>query len=155
MSVLQTNVAAPEADREISHVADRIASADSAREVPEERWFAPVISRQALKELMKRSDTLGWRNFGCWLCLLLISGAGAAVAWGTWWAVPAFFVYGTIYCSSDARWHELAHGTPFKSPRLNQIFYQFCSFLTIREATVWKWSHARHHTHTIMLGRDP
>ncbi|QCP54082.1 fatty acid desaturase [Trinickia violacea] len=121
----------------------------------EEVWFRPLIPRQTLKQLMKRSDAESLKNFGLWLALLAASGAVAAYSWGTWWALPAFFVYGTIYCSSDARWHELGHGTPFKTSWLNQAFYQLCSFMTIREATLWKWSHARHHTHTIISGRDP
>ncbi|HEV3425121.1 MAG TPA: fatty acid desaturase [Paraburkholderia sp.] len=121
----------------------------------EDTWFRPDIPRQTLKQLMKRSDAEGLKNFGLWLALLVAAGAAAFCSWGTWWAVPAFFVYGTIYCSSDARWHELAHGTPFRTPWLNQVFYQLCSFMTIREATLWRWSHARHHTHTIMVARDP
>src|SRR6476660_6770518 len=98
-----------------------------------EQWYQPRIPRAVLKELMKRSDAEGWRNFGLWLALLAASGAVAAFAWGTWWAVPAFFVYGTIYSSSDARWHELAHGTPFKTRRINDAFYHLSSFMTIRE----------------------
>jgi fatty acid desaturase len=95
------------------------------------------------------------RNFGLWLVLLIVSGVVAGFSWGSWWAVPAFFVYGTIYSSSDARWHELAHGTPFKTRWLNDAFYHLSSFMTIREAYWWRWSHARHHTHTYFTGRDP
>jgi fatty acid desaturase len=108
-----------------------------------------------LKELMKRSDAEGWKNFAPWFALLLMSGAIAALSWGTWWAVPAFLVYGTLYSSSDARWHELAHGTPFKTRWINDAFYHLCSFMTIREAYWWRWSHARHHTHTYFQERDP
>jgi fatty acid desaturase len=120
-----------------------------------QQWYQPAIPRVVLKELMKRSDAEGWRNFGLWLVLLIASGAVAAMTWGTWWAVPAFFVYGTIYSSSDARWHELAHGTPFKSRRANDFFYHLSSFMTIREGYWWRWSHARHHTHTYFQSRDP
>jgi fatty acid desaturase len=120
-----------------------------------QQWYQPAIPRAVLKELMKRSDAEGWRNFGLWLVLLIASGAVAAMTWGTWWAVPAFFVYGTIYSSSDARWHELAHGTPFKSRRANDFFYHLSSFMTIREGYWWRWSHARHHTHTYFQSRDP
>ena len=120
-----------------------------------ERWFQPEIPRAELKALMKRSDEKGLANFGLWIALLLVSGYAAWQSWGTVWALPAFFVFGTIYCSSDARWHELAHGTPFKTPWLNDVFYQLSAFMTLREAVLWKWSHARHHTHTILVGRDP
>jgi fatty acid desaturase len=120
-----------------------------------QQWYQPVIARAVLKELMKRSDAKGWRNFGLWFVLLIASGVVAAMTWGTWWTVPAFFVYGTIYSSSDARWHELAHGTPFKSRWANDIFYHLSSFMTIREGYWWRWSHARHHTHTYFQSRDP
>ena len=120
-----------------------------------EAWYQPRIPRPVLKELMKRSDAKGLKDFGLWIALLIASGVAAAYAWGTWWAVPAFFVYGTIYSSSDARWHELAHGTPFKTRWLNDAFYHLSSFMTIREAYWWRWSHARHHTHTYFQQRDP
>src|ERR1700675_5140517 len=89
-----------------------------------QQWYQPRIPRAVLKELMKRSDAAGLRNFVPWLLLLVASSVVAALSWGTWWAVPAFFVYGTIYSSSDARWHELAHGTPLKTRWLNDAFYQ-------------------------------
>jgi len=120
-----------------------------------EPWYQPRIPRTVLKELMKRDDAAGLRNFIPWLVLLVASGTLAAFAWGTWWAVPAFFVYGTIYSSSDARWHELSHGTPFRTRWINDSLYHLSSFMTIREGYWWRWSHARHHTHTYFQTRDP
>lgn len=120
-----------------------------------QQWYQPRIPRAVLKELMKRDDAAGLRNFIPWLVLLVASGAVAAFAWGTWWAVPAFFVYGTIYSSSDARWHELSHGTPFRTRWINDALYHLSSFMTIREGYWWRWSHARHHTHTYFQTRDP
>ena len=133
----------------------RAAERPAAPSAAEPTWFRPALSRQVLKQLTTRSDRKSLVNFTTWLVLLVATGAVAWASWGTWWAIPAFFVYGTIYCSSDARWHELAHGTPFRTTWLNDAFYQLCSFLTIREATLWRWSHARHHTHTILAGKDP
>ncbi len=121
----------------------------------EGRWWSPVIPRATRKQLMRRSDGPAWWNFAPWLLLLGASGLIAGLTWGSWWAVPAFFVYGTIYSSSDARWHECGHGTPFRTRWLNKFFYHLCSFMTLREAYLWRWSHSRHHTHTIMVGRDP
>ncbi|MBX6322003.1 MAG: fatty acid desaturase, partial [Rhodospirillaceae bacterium] len=37
----------------------------------------------------------------------------------------------------------------------NEVFYHLSSFMCLREAYLWRWSHARHHTHTIIVGRDP
>jgi MocE subfamily Rieske [2Fe-2S] domain protein len=121
----------------------------------EATWWHPTIPRQELKALMQRSDGPALWHFGIWIVLLIVSGYAAALSWGTWWAIPAFLIYGTIYSSSDARWHECGHGTPFKTRWLNEVFYQISSFMTIREAFLWRWSHARHHTHTYLVGLDP
>src|SRR5262249_7057284 len=82
--------------------------------------------------------------------------AGGTAFWGTWWAVPLFFGYGVLYgSSSDSRWHECGHGTAFKSRWMNDLVYQIACFMIMREPTIWRWSHARHHTDTIIVGRDP
>src|SRR5690606_14727471 len=76
--------------------------------------------------------------------------------WGTWWAIPAFLAYGAVYAATgDSRWHECGHGTAFKTPWMNDVVYQIASFMVLRSATPWRWSHARHHTDTIVVGRDP
>lgn len=127
------------------HIEDRV----------EENWWHPTIPRQELKALMTRSDVPALFHFGLWIALLIVSGYAAVLSWGTWWAIPAFVIYGTIYSSSDARWHECGHGTPFKTRWLNEVFYHISSFMTLREAFLWRWSHARHHTHTYVVGLDP
>ena len=121
---------------------------------PEHQWFRPKLSREQLKALLVRSDLQGLKNFAPWVVLLFASGYLAFLSWGTWWAVPAFFVYGTLYSSSDARWHECAHGTVFRSTWLNECFYHVSSFMTFREAYLWRWSHSNHHTHTGFVGLD-
>jgi MocE subfamily Rieske [2Fe-2S] domain protein len=121
----------------------------------EEHWWHPNISRTELKALMTRTDTAALQHFGLWIALLMVSGYAAVLSWGTWWAIPAFLIYGTIYSSADARWHECGHGTPFKTRWLNEIFYHLSSFMTLREGFLWRWSHARHHTNTIIVGLDP
>lgn len=128
---------------------------DKLEERVEGSWWSPTIDRKELKALMTRTDAAGLAHFGLWFLLLAISAPLAWISWGTWWAIPAFLIYGTIYSSSDARWHECGHGTPFRTRWLNEILYHISSFMTIREAYLWRWSHARHHTSTIMVGLDP
>ncbi|MBZ0305547.1 MAG: fatty acid desaturase, partial [Anaerolineae bacterium] len=128
---------------------------DTIEEKVEQTWWSPDIPRQELKALMQRSDRYGLMDFGLWIGLLVVSGTLAWMSWGTGWAIPAFFVFGTIYSSSDARWHECGHGTVFRTRWLNEVFYHISSFMTIREAYLWRWSHARHHTNTIIVGYDP
>ena len=121
----------------------------------EAQWFAATVDRKAMKNLMKRSDTESLRHFGLWLGLLILSGIAAFLTWGTWWCVPAFAVYGVLYAASDHRAHELSHGTPFKTRWLNEWLYHLNGFMTLHEGFYWRWSHSRHHTHTIIVGRDP
>ncbi len=121
----------------------------------EEQWWKPNLSRRQMREIMQRRDGPGLWHFGLWFLLLGVSAWLAFISWGTWWAVPAFFVYGTIYTSADSRWHESGHGTPFRTRWLNEFVYAVASFLGIREAFMWRWSHSRHHTHTYFVGRDP
>ncbi len=119
-------------------------------------WYSTPVPRARMKELLTRSDRAGLINYGLWLGFLGISGAALVLTWGTWWAFPAAIVYGIFYGScADSRWHECAHGTVFKTRWLNKIFYQLASFMAFKNPYLWRWSHTRHHTHTIVVGRDP
>ena len=118
-------------------------------------WYRPEISRKELKDLMQRSDTKGLIDFGLWAVCLATAGYLAYLSVGTYWVVPAFFLYGTIYSSCDARWHECAHGTPFRTRWLNEFFYRLSCVMCMYEGTYKRWSHTRHHTETIQVGIDP
>jgi fatty acid desaturase len=37
---------------------------------------------------------------------------------------------------------------------MNDVFYQLTAFMTLHEAVFWRWSHVRHHTDTLVVGRD-
>lgn len=118
-------------------------------------WYACPIGRKQLKDLIRRSDGPALRVFGLWLVLLVLSGVVAYFSWGHWWAVPAFFIYGTLYAVADHRHHELSHGTAFRTRWLNEGLFHLCAFMTLREGFYYRWSHSRHHTHTLLVGRDP
>lgn len=118
-------------------------------------WYHTDVSRKEMKALMQRSDDAATRDTILWIVLLLASAAGGIAFWGTWWCVPFFFVYGTLYGSaSDSRWHECGHGTAFRTQWKNRAVYQVASFMLMRNPVTWRWSHARHHTDTIIVGRD-
>jgi fatty acid desaturase len=128
---------------------------DKFEDEVEQEWFSAKVDRKVFKQLIKRDDGVAGRSFALWLVLLASAGVTAVLTWGTWWAVPAFFVYGVLYSAADHRHHELAHGTPFKNRRMNEAFYHLCAFMTLREGFYYRWSHTRHHTHTIVVGKDP
>jgi fatty acid desaturase len=134
----------------------RDAKLAEARGLASAEWYASPISRQRLKELMRRRDGPAIRDTLLWFAALIVTGLVAYHAWGTWWAVPAFLAYGAVYCSaSDSRWHECGHGTAFKTRWMNDVIYEMASFMVLRESVPWRWSHVRHHTDTIIVGRDP
>lgn len=119
-------------------------------------WFRSPLPRPRLRELMGRSDRRALIDLVLWLGGLTGSGVLGVLSYGTWWAVPCFAVYGLLYGSgADARWHEYGHGTAFRTRWLNAFGYQLGSFMNMLEPTVWRWSHARHHTDTLVVGRDP
>ena len=119
-------------------------------------WYACPIARSRLKELMQRRDGPALRDTALWFALLIGTGTLGCLTWGTGWAIPCFFVYGTLYGStSDSRWHEAGHRTAFKTVWLNDVLYEIASFMVLRESVPWRWSHTRHHTDTIIVGRDP
>ncbi|WP_353642192.1 fatty acid desaturase family protein [Mesorhizobium sp. WSM2239] len=118
-------------------------------------WYHTEVPRKVMKELMQRSDGPAIRDTIIWLGVLIASAAGAIAFWGTWWCVPFFLVYGVFYASaSDSRWHECGHGTAFRTRWMNDVVYQIASFMLMRNPVTWRWSHARHHTDTYIVGRD-
>ncbi|MFT3870952.1 MAG: fatty acid desaturase family protein [Nibricoccus sp.] len=119
-------------------------------------WYACPIPRKRLKELMQRRDGPAIRDTLIWFAGLAITGGFGCYFWGSWWCAPFFLVYGVLYCSaSDSRWHECGHRTAFKTTWMNDVVYEMASFMVLRESVPWRWSHTRHHTDTIIVGRDP
>jgi fatty acid desaturase len=118
-------------------------------------WYHTDVPRKRMKELMRRRNGPAIRDTLLWLALLLAFGFGGYWFRASWICVPFFACYGVLYGSaSDSRWHEAGHGTAFSTPWLNDALYQVASFMNMKEATLWRWSHARHHTDTIIVGRD-
>ena len=120
------------------------------------KWYAPQIPRAELKALMERKDGPAIRDTLIWFAALIVTGGLGVYFWGSWAAVPFFIIYGAIYGgSSDSRWHECGHRTAFKTKWMNDAVYEIACFMVMREPEIWRWSHTRHHTDTIIVGRDP
>jgi Na+-transporting NADH:ubiquinone oxidoreductase subunit F len=126
------------------------------RGLADAQWYASPIPREKMRELLERRDGPAARDTLIWFALLLAFGLAGLLLWGTAWAFIPFAFYGVIYAStSDSRWHEAGHGTAFKSDWMNNALYEIASFMVCRESVPWRWSHARHHSDTIIAGRDP
>ncbi len=119
-------------------------------------WYHSEVPRKLMKDMMQRRDGPALRDTAIWFGLLILSGMGGVLTWGTGWAVPFLAVYGVLYGSAcDSRWHECGHGSAFRTPWMNDVVYHIASFMVMRNPVSWRWSHARHHTDTIIVGRDP
>jgi len=127
-----------------------------ARGLAEADWYTSPVPREKMRELLIRRDGPAMRDTIIWFGVLFITAAIAITLWPTPWALLPLFVYGVVYASSsDSRWHEAGHGTAFKTDWMNNVLYEIASFMVMRESTVWRWSHVRHHSDTIIVGRDP
>ena len=119
-------------------------------------WYTCEVAREDMRKLLVRRDGPAIRDTLIWFSLLAISAYSLVMLWGSLWVIVPISVYGILYGSvSDSRWHESSHGTAFKTDWLNNILYEIASFMIFRESTVWRWSHTRHHSDTIIVGRDP
>jgi Na+-transporting NADH:ubiquinone oxidoreductase subunit F len=122
----------------------------------EAAWYTPPVPKAELRKLLERRDGPAIRDTLLWFALIFAAGYWAYRWWGTWWAIIPFTLYGVLYASSsDSRWHESGHGTAFRTDWMNNALYEIASFMVMRESTIWRWSHTRHHSDTIIVGRDP
>ena len=149
------------ATADVPHVRDYSLTGEGRRHAIEiglasAEWYHTEIPRKVMKDLMARSDGPAIRDTIIWALAHVLFAAGGIWFWGTWWAVPFWIGYGVIYGSAcDSRWHECGHGTAFRTGWMNDVIYNIASFQVIRNPVAWRWSHARHHTDTYIVGRDP
>ncbi len=119
-------------------------------------WYQCAVPRETMRELLVRRNGPAIRDTILWFALILGAGYATWRLWGTWWAILPYMIYAVLYAStSDSRWHEAGHGTAFKTDWMNNALYEIASFMVMRESVVWRWSHNRHHSDTIIVGRDP
>jgi MocE subfamily Rieske [2Fe-2S] domain protein len=126
------------------------------RGLAEADWYQCAVPRDVLRSLLERRDGPAIRDTILWFALIFGSAYAAFALWHTIWFVLPYFIYCALYATtSDSRWHETSHGTAFKTGWMNNLLYEIASFMVMREATIWRWSHNRHHSDTIVVGRDP
>jgi len=119
-------------------------------------WYHSDVPRKEMKAMMKREDQPAIRDTIILFGLMIVFAAIGILLWPSWWSAPFWLAYGVLYGSAmDSRWHECGHGTAFRTGWMNNVVYQIASFCMVRNPVEWRWSHARHHTDTIIVGRDP
>ena len=126
------------------------------RGLAEADWYQSPVPRATMRKLLERKDGPALRDTIIWFGLIIGLGALTWSLWPSWWAALPYLLYAALYAStSDSRWHESSHGTAFKTDWMNNLLYEIASFMVMRESVVWRWSHTRHHSDTIIVGRDP
>ena len=127
-----------------------------SRGLAEAEWYQCPIERNRLRALLARRDGPAIRDTLIWFALLALTSFLTIRLWGTGWVVFPYAAYAVLYAStSDSRWHEAGHGTAFRTDWMNNALYELSSFMVMRESVIWRWSHTRHHSDTIIVGRDP
>ncbi|WP_420563938.1 fatty acid desaturase [Thalassobaculum sp.] len=123
-----------------------------SRKIPD--WHLCEIDRRELKQLMRRNDRVGLLWLAGHFGALIVTGYLAYLAVGTWWVVPAFMAYGSIYTFAVSILHETHHGTPFRSRWINETVHFIAGLMVLRDPIYDRWAHTNHHSFTIFPGID-
>jgi fatty acid desaturase len=116
-------------------------------------WYHTEVPRKVMKELIQRRDGPAIRDTILWMALHILTAAGGIYFWGKL-VVRALLarLWRPLRLGCDSRWHEAGHGTAFRTRWMNDVVYHIASFQVMRNPVSWRWSHARHHTDTIIVG---
>ncbi|HMN28525.1 MAG TPA: fatty acid desaturase [Caldilineaceae bacterium] len=115
-------------------------------------WYRSPVDRETLNALNQRSDWKGLLQTLGHLGLLVLTGAAAwlAVERKAWpMLFLLLFAHGTFYAFLLNGFHELCHGTVFKSKGLNTVFLYLFSFLGWYNPILFWASHQEHHKYTL------
>ena len=114
-----------------------------------------TLDRKALKAIARRSDRPGLVYLAQWCAGLALTGTGVWAALGTPWVWPAMFVHGVLLTVPAYSFsHETAHGTAFRTRRLNEAVLWITSLLYMEEPLHRRYTHTNHHTFTWHAGKD-
>ena len=116
------------------------------------RWYRCPIEPAKLRELTTRKDLRGFFQTLGHIALIAITGVATWLFFEhrIWLGFAlALFAHGTIYSFLASATHELAHGTVFKTKRLNNIFLYFLSLISWFNFYDYKMSHTYHHLYTL------
>lgn len=121
------------------------------------QWYRTPVDRSILRDLTKKSNTLGLLQTVGFLVLLGATGFAAAYSIGRLhivFVLLLFLLHGTFYAFILNGFHELAHNTVFRSKGLNAFFLRLFSFLSWNNYVFFDASHTAHHAVTLHPPQD-
>jgi len=115
------------------------------------------LSKEKMRELIKRSDNPALFRFVVMYILFLGTAAWVVFSWErTWWEIIlSQLSFGIICCSTFAALHETAHNTAFKTTSLNTIAAIFAGIAHMYASVMFRELHFTHHRFTHIPGKDP
>ena len=114
-----------------------------------------TLDRKTLKSIARRADRPGLVYLAQCGFGLLTTGALVWLSFGTVWLWPAMFVHGVLLTvPAYAMSHETAHGTAFRSRRLNETVLWLTSLVYMEEPLHRRYTHTNHHSFTWYVGKD-
>jgi len=123
-----------------------------SRMSPRIPWYRPALPRDELRMLTRRSDAKGFIYCAAYLGLVAATGTSIVLLTGSapWWTIVLLLVvHGTIFAFMINGFHELTHGTVFRTKWLNEAFLWVFSFLGWYSFLGFRASHTRHHAYTL------
>ena len=121
------------------------------------KWYRSPLAREALRELNKRSDFLGFvQSVGFLLVLTTTSGLAiyASFNWPWYVIMLLVFINGHFWHFLVNGFHELVHNSVFKTQWLNRFFLRIYSFLGWHNHHLFWASHTEHHKYTLHAPDD-
>ncbi len=139
-----------------------------AREMNEDlkiTWYRTPVDKEVMRRLMQRSDGRALMHCLSILGLSVLTGAVTyavflqITATNWMWTVPlllfCLFWHGSFLpFMGGVAGHELAHKTPFRNQKLNDVFLTIFSFLSWFDPIGFRLSHVKHHQVTTFHERD-
>ena len=113
-----------------------------------------LLDTATLRRLSLPTNGAGTLQVASHLAALLLTGTWLWQTWGSWWALPAFLVHGTLLNFLYAGQHELSHGTVFRARAVNEWVGRAFGFVLFYPRTFDQVQHMAHHRHTQDWVRD-
>ena len=113
-----------------------------------------VLTREELKNLMKRSDRPALTRLILWFAVMFFTGSLIWYTYGTGWMWLAMFLHGIVLVHHFSLQHECCHYTVFKTRWLNDLVGNYCGFIIMLPNRFFRYEHCNHHTYTQLPGDD-
>jgi len=113
------------------------------------------LTREELKDLMRRSNGPAFRRLAVWVAVLAITSALITRAWDSWLVWPAMFLHGIVIVHHFSLQHECVHYTVFRTRWINDVVGHICGLIIILPHRFFRYEHCDHHTYTQLHGKDP